>query len=133
LTILEITRKTYPTVLWAPVSKPFPYSVLYYTDESQDGGKLIRRELAKFEEDYNTDLYSIETYFDRINAPIELHQGTIDDAVPVSWSNHLSKTLIDLSKDINYYVYPQADHNLNPSWNTVIERNLKYFQKNLTN
>ena len=36
LTLLEITGETYPTALWAPVSKPFPYSILYYTDQSED-------------------------------------------------------------------------------------------------
>ncbi len=33
LTILEITGAKYPTVLWAPVSSSFPFSVLYYSDE----------------------------------------------------------------------------------------------------
>ena len=55
LTILEITGKDYPTTLWAPVTKPFPYSILYYTDESEDKGKYIRRELSRFENLYNTD------------------------------------------------------------------------------
>lgn len=122
LTVLEITGEAYPTALWAPVSKPFPYSILYYTDESDDGGKLIRRELAKFEEQYDTDLYSISKYFDRIKAPIQLHQGTSDDAVPRNWSDKLVV--------LNYYIYPGADHDLQPSWNTAVERDLKFFRKN---
>ena len=43
LTVLEISQKEYPTVLWAPVSKPFPYSILYYTDEAEDRGKALRK------------------------------------------------------------------------------------------
>ena len=99
LTILEITGREIPTTLWAPVSKPFPYSILYYTDESDDKGKLIRRELAKFEDLYDTDLFSIHSYYDRINAQIQLHQGTADDAVPVAWSDNLVKTLENLDKE----------------------------------
>ena len=130
LTILEITGETYPTVLWAPVSKPFPYSILYYTDESDDGGKLIRKELAKFEDQYDPDLYSITKYFDRIKAPIQLHQGTADDAVAKDWSDSLIKTLKNQELTPNYYVYPGADHNLQPSWNTVVARDLQFFKKN---
>lgn len=130
LTVLEITGESYPTVLWAPVSKPFPYSILYYTDESDDGGKLIRKELAKFEEQYNPDLYSITKYFDRIKAPIQLHQGTADDAVSKDWSDTLIKTLKGLGLTPNYYIYPGADHNLQPSWNTVVARDLQFFKKN---
>ena len=43
LTFLEITGVSAPTVLWAPVSKPFPYSILYFTDDSDDHGKALRK------------------------------------------------------------------------------------------
>jgi dipeptidyl aminopeptidase/acylaminoacyl peptidase len=131
LTVLEATGEAYPTILWAPVSKPFPYSILYYTDESDDRGKLIRKELAGFEETYDVELYSIVNYYDRIKAPVQLHQGTEDDAVPKVWSDSLAKSLLDLNLDIDYYVYPGADHNLNPSWNTVVERDLDFFRSQL--
>jgi alpha-beta hydrolase superfamily lysophospholipase len=131
LTVLEITGKSYPTTLWAPVSKPFPYSILYYTDESEDLGKLIRKELAKFEEDYDVNLYSIHNYFGQIHAPIQIHQGTADDAVPVDWTKKLVKNLKSLDLDIDLYLHIGADHNLQPSWNTVVTRDLKFFNANL--
>ncbi len=129
LTILEVTSATYPTVLWAPVSKPFPYSILYYTDESEDRGKLIRKELAKFENDYDVEKYSLANYFDRINSPLQIHQGTNDDAVPVDWTDSLVKYLKTLNKDVTYYTYPGADHNLRPDWNTAVSRDLEFFRK----
>lgn len=131
LTVLEITGAKYPTILWAPVSKAFPYSVLYYTDESEDHGKLIRNELSKFEQNYNVDEYSLTNYLERINAPIELHQGTNDDAIPVEWSNELVNELKFLNKDINYYKHPGADHNMNPLWGDVIYQGLNFFNSNL--
>ena len=131
LTILEITGDNYPTVLWAPVTKSFPYSILYYTDESDDKGKYIRRELAKFENLYNVEQYSIDNYVDRINAPIQLHQGTSDNAVPVRWTNEFVDILNELEKEITYYTYPGANHNMVPAWNTVVERNLVFFNKYL--
>jgi dienelactone hydrolase len=133
LTMLEVTGVEYPTVLWAPVSKPFPYSILYYTDESADRGKLIRRELAGFEQTYDPDLYAIDLNYERLKAPIQLHQGTADGAVPREWSDELNKRLDGLEVDIEYFVYPGADHNLNSSWNTVVERNIGFFNKYLGN
>ena len=128
LTLLEITGATTPTTLWAPVSKPFPYSVLYYTDESEDKGKFLRAEIANFEKLYDADLYSVDNYFGQIIAPVQLHQGTADDAVPLDWSDTLAKKLEDL--DILYFKYSGADHNLRPSWNTVVQRDLSFFAKN---
>ena len=127
LSVLELTDQVIPTTLWAPVSKPFPYSILYYTDEYDDFGKALRLELAQFEKDYDTFEFSIDQYFDWIRSPLQIHQGTYDDAVPVSWSNELVDLLQELEIDINYYRYPGADHNLRPDWNQVVARDLAFF------
>lgn len=132
LTILEITQKEYPTSLWAPVSKPFPYSILYYTDESEDRGKLIRSELSKFEEDYDVEKFSLDNYLGKIKAPIQIHQGSADNTVPVTWTQELCSKLKKLDIDTNCLYYQGADHNLSPSWNTVINRDLEFFQKQLS-
>lgn len=129
LSVLEITKKPYPTTLWAPVTKPFPYSILYYTDEADDRGKALRRKLAEFEKNYDVDLYAMTNYIDRIAAPIQLHQGTGDDAVPVKWNEEFVTLLKGKNIDIEYYTYPGADHNLQPSWNTVISRDIDFFAK----
>jgi dipeptidyl aminopeptidase/acylaminoacyl peptidase len=131
LTTLEITGKNYPTTLWAPVSKPFPYSVLFYTDESEDEGELIRSELSKFEEDYDTNLYSLTNYLDRINAPIQIQQGTADEAVPKAWSDKLVTLLEKKDKEVDYHTYPATDHNMRPSWDSVIEKDLVFFKEHL--
>jgi uncharacterized protein len=129
LTILEISGKTYPTTLWAPVTKVFPYSILYFTDEADDKGKALRKKLAEFEANYNVDSYTLTNYLDRINAPIQLHQGTADDAVPTKWSNEFVESMKNKEKDITYYIYPNADHNLAPSWDTVVQRDIEFFRK----
>ena len=131
LTSLEITGGDYPTTLWAPVSKPFPYSILYYTDESDDKGKLLRSELAKFEKLYDVDKYSLTNYLDRINSPIQLHQGTNDDAVPVDWSDSLYKRLKNLGKDIDYITHPGSDHNMYPDWNSSAKQTLDFFKNHV--
>ncbi len=131
ITVLEILKKPIPTTLWAPVTKPFPYSILYFTDEAEDGGKFLRKSLAHFEETYDTDKYSLMTYLDSITAPIQLHQGTADAAVPLHWSTVFVDQLKERDKDITYFVYSGADHNMQGSWNTVVERDIIFFNTHL--
>lgn len=132
LTILEVTGGTYPTVLWAPVSKPFPYSILYYTDDIEDHGKALRLVVADFEKEYDSEKYSLTNFLDWINAPIELHQAAEDEAVPLRWSDELYKNLKDRKKDITYYTYPGDDHNFSKgSWGTVVARNIAFYRKHL--
>ncbi len=128
LSVLEISGGEYPTTLWAPVSKPFPYSIFYYTDEFDDYGKALRKVVAGFEAQYDADLYSIHNYYDLIEAPIQMHQGTNDDAVPVLWSEELAKTLEELEKEVELYVYSGADHNMLGAWSEAVGKDLEWFQ-----
>ncbi|HUC94744.1 MAG TPA: prolyl oligopeptidase family serine peptidase [Candidatus Saccharimonadales bacterium] len=131
LTTLEITGVNYPTVLWAPVSKPFPYSILVYTDESDDGGKLITHAIADFEDSYDITKFSLSGYLNKIRAPIQLNQGTADTSVPYWWSDDLVKNLKTDGVDISYIKYPGADHNIQPLWSKAVENSLVFFQKHL--
>ncbi len=131
ISVLEITGQNYPTVLWAPVSKPFPYSILYYTDEFADHGKALRKAVANFEKDYDVELYSPSNFYSRINASIEIHQGLADDAVPVKWSDNLVTDLTKSGKDVTYFTYSGADHNLLPGWDKAMERSIDFYKKHL--
>jgi len=131
LSVLEISGKEIPTSLWAPVSKPFPYSIFYYTDEFDDYGKALRKVVAGFEAQYDADLYSIHNYYDWIKAPIQIHQGTNDEAVPMKWSQELEKSLKELDKEVKLYIYPGADHNLVGGWDEAISRDVGFFKKSL--
>ena len=131
LTVLEILGQDVPTTLWAPVTKPFPYSILYYTDEASDSGKLLRQKLARFEQTYDTDRYSLVHYLDFIQAPLQLHQGLSDDAVPQMWSDDFVKLLREKEKDVSYFVYPGSDHNMKGGWDTVVSRDIEFFRSQL--
>lgn len=120
--------KVLGATLWAPVSKPFPYNILFYTDEADDQGKWLRSEIAKFEADYDVYKYSIDRHLDWIQIPLFVHQGTVDDAVPVEWSRELVERLKEHGKSYEYYEYPGADHNMRPDWNTVVGRDVAWFE-----
>lgn len=128
LMVLEATQKPYPTVLWAPVTKPFPYSILYYTDDAPDHGKFLRKKLSEFENEYDVENYSLTNYLERLAAPVQLHQGLSDEAVPKAWSDLFVHTLKEKQKDVVYFTYPATDHNMMPAWNTVVSRDIEFFR-----
>lgn len=129
LSVLALTDEFKAASFWAPVSKPFPYSILYYTDDLDDHGKYLRKTVFKFESVYDPELFSLNNYLDRINTSVIVHQGTADEAVPLKWSVDLVKSLQDLKKNAVLYQYPNADHNLTPGWDKVVNTDLKLFRR----
>lgn len=131
LTALEITGVDYPTVLWAPNSAKFPYSILYYLDEAPDNGKLIITELAQFMADYDVSRYAFTNYLNKIKASIQVQQGTNDDAIPVLWSENLVKNLEINKIDALIIKLSGSDHNMNPNWQQAVINTLAFFNQNL--
>lgn len=158
LSVLEITKEPYPTALWAPVTAPFPYSILFFSDEDVDEGKGMRLWVNQLERDYELSDFSITHFLDGLLGPIQLHHGTADEAALKVWSDefvdkiekendrraYLKEQYEDSASesakaedpflqpiDVTYYQYPGADHNMVPSWNTVVERDIDFYTKYL--
>ncbi|MDD4924808.1 MAG: prolyl oligopeptidase family serine peptidase [Dehalococcoidales bacterium] len=129
LSVLEITGQSYPTTLWAPVTKAFPESVLQYASEFEDSGRKVISAIDEFSKNYDCSLYSIASYYERINSPLQLHQGTGDTSVAMSDTDLFVERLKELDKTITYYKYPADDHNLKENWDLVVERDLEFFRK----
>jgi len=131
LSVLEISGKGYPTTLWAPVTEKFPDSVLCYMDDYEkldQLGKEVYDKISGFEKDYQASQFSTETFLNDIAAPIQLHQGGADNLVPQKWSDDFVDQMKSLDKEINYFVYPESDHNLKQDWDQVVERDLEFFK-----
>lgn len=129
LSALAISGLTYPTVLWAPVSKSFPYSILFYTDETDDQGKALRKALTLFENDYDVQLFSPERYYKWIKAPLSIHQGDLDREVPISWSDDLVDELKKDEINAEYTTYSGADHNMLPTWSSAVKNSISFYEK----
>jgi pimeloyl-ACP methyl ester carboxylesterase len=145
LTVLEILGEPLPTTLWAPVTAPFPYSVLFFSDENADEGREARAWVNLFERDYDAREFSLTQHLDRLTGPIQLHHGLTDEAALKTWSDEFATKVevenkrretsaeIELpAVDLTYFTYPTADHNLQPSWNSVIARDLTFFNTHLS-
>ncbi len=127
ISILEITGQNYPTVLWAPMTNPFPASVLETMDDSENG-KIVKQKIYDFEDNYDSKLYSIDNFYEWINAPILIHQGTADVWCKVKWQQDLQKTLKKLGKEVELDIREGNDHNLKQSWDEVIKMDIEFFK-----
>ncbi|PIY68694.1 hypothetical protein COY90_04540, partial [Candidatus Roizmanbacteria bacterium CG_4_10_14_0_8_um_filter_39_9] len=85
---------------------------------------------ANFEHDYNADLFSPHNYYQWIKAPLSIHQGTIDEAVPPQWSQDLVSALQKKGVNVIYHTYP-GDHNMFPSaWSDAVADSFAFFDEN---
>ena len=130
LFVLEILERPIPTTLWAPVTRPFPQSVTDYIGELDDQGKMVIASISAFLKDYDPVQFSVTSYLGDIAAPIQIHQGTGDYLVRVSWTDDFVQNLKNLGKEIAYYTYKGDDHNLARNWDTVVARDIEFFKKN---
>lgn len=160
LTTLEILSEPIPTTLWAPVTAPFPYSILFFSDEYPDEGKETRKYVSLFEKEYDIFDFSLTQHLNRLTGPLQLHHGTADEAALKVWSDEfLDKITVENNRrqklraaqattsagldadaleatgnqlvepiDVTYHIYPGADHNLQPGWDTVVARDLEFFR-----
>jgi len=150
LSVLEILQEPIPATFWAPVTAPFPYSVLFFTIDHDDEGRGMRLWVQQLESLYNLQEFSITRYVDGLRGPLMIHHGSGDDAALNDWSSRFAKlirTENEKREDWNstasaelalpepiaftYHVYPGADHNLQPGWNTVVERDIQFFRTHL--
>jgi cephalosporin-C deacetylase-like acetyl esterase len=97
LTSLEILGKPIPATLWAPVTAPFPYSVIFFSNEDYDEGKAFRKDVAAFEQTYDVFDFSLTQHLDLLHGPFQLHHGQRDTAAPYWWSD----SFINLVKNEN--------------------------------
>lgn len=132
LSILEITGKAYPTSLWSPVSLGFPENVLTYLGDQEEVGNMVEEKIKEFEKENDPKKFSIAEYFDRIKAPLIIHQGAVDELIKVEWTEGLVEKLKSQSLLVDFYLYPQENHNFNRFKNTgdlLRQRDLQFFQK----
>lgn len=131
LSVLEISGKPIPTTLWAPVTRGFPESVLNYSAQLDDNGKIVADRISEFEKEYNPKEFSISEYFDKITGPVQVRLGTYDEYIKEEWIEEFVAKMKSFGKEVVYYTYPKNNHQLSRDWDTVVQKDLEFFRKNL--
>lgn len=125
LSVLETTGGNYPTVLWAPMTQTFPKSVLSTIDE----GSPVKIIIEDFLRHYDSRRYAFENYYNWIEAPILIQQGTADKWCQVSWQQKVVDGLRSAGKQAELVLYPNNDHNMSKSWDEAVKKDVEFYKK----
>lgn len=132
LSVLEITGQRYPTVLWAPMTLPFPQSLIDTTDEGKARQKATDF-VNLFLKYYDGRRYAFENYYEWINSPILIQQGTADSQVKVAWQENVVDQMKLLGKDVELQIYDGTDHNMGGKmgeiWKEVVGKDVEFYKK----
>ncbi len=131
LSVLEVSSGYHPTSLWAPMTNPFPKSVLDTALDLSDGGKAVISAIENFELNHDSRRYAFENYYHWISAPVTIHQGSGDVWCEVAWQEEVVEGLREVGKDVTLYVYQGDDHNLTKNWKEVAERDVAFYESTL--
>ena len=133
LHFLEIIHKPVPTVLWAPVSLSYPDSLAHYSRNPEWADR--------FKNEYPAEDFSLIANLNRIapGTPILLEQGDKDYGVPKEWNDALARAIKTENAQrekagtgiiqLEYKIYTNANHNLNPYWRTILPRDVEFWEK----
>ncbi len=72
-------------------------------------------------------------YFNDVAAPVQIHHGTADTAVPLSFSEKIYETLKRFKKPVEFFVYPGEKHEFIDNWPMAAARALQFFDKYVKN
>lgn len=128
---MVISKDLKAGVIWAGVVGSYEDQLTRYASRA---GWLTAQAKSAASLSANPDiLKNIDPYnfLSDISGPIQLHHGTVDQSVPIEFSQHLRDALEASGKTVEYYVYPGSDHNIAQGFNLAMQRSVDFFKKYL--
>ena len=112
-------------VLFAPISADVednfyeltPEEISFLHDTYGPSGDPVYRKMSPL------------TYFSDVAAPVQIHHGTADEAVPISFSEKMFAALRQQGKKVEYFTYPGERHEFGVAWQLAASRALQFFDK----
>jgi len=130
--VAVITHDVKAFVLFAPVS---PNVIDSYNKWLKDRPEVVEEVRQAYgEPEQNPEFWaaiSPFTYFNDIDAPFQIHHGTVDESVPLEWSENTVNRLRELGKQVEFFTYPNEPHEFVAAWPLVMQRTASFFRTNL--
>ena len=82
--------------------------------------------------DVNPDFWASISPIDNladISGPLQLHHGTADEDVPLAFSESLYQAMQKAGKEVEFYTYPNNDHNISQAFSTAMQRTVEFFDR----
>ncbi len=64
-----------------------------------------------------------------ISGPLQLHHGTADGDVPLEFSESLYQAMVAAGKDVEYFTYPDNDHNISQAFSSAMQRTVEFYDR----
>ena len=64
-----------------------------------------------------------------ISGPLQLHHGTADGDVPLEFSESLYQAMVDAGKEVEYFTYPDNDHNISQAFSSAMQRTVEFYDR----
>jgi dipeptidyl aminopeptidase/acylaminoacyl peptidase len=72
---------------------------------------------------------SANSYLADLSGPVQLHHGTADTSVPLEFSATLYEQILEVGGTVEYYEYPDDNHNLANYFTTAMQRSIQFFDR----
>ena len=66
-----------------------------------------------------------------ISGPLQLHHGAADGDVPLEFSESLYQAMVDAGKEVEFYTYPDNDHNISQAFSAAMQRTVEFYDRYL--
>lgn len=120
-------------VVWASVSTRFVDNFRQWTEaERPDRAAEITERWGTVEE--NPEFWaglSSRTYFDRIEAAVMMHHGTLDESCPYEWAEATRDALRRADVELSFQSYDGEYHTFFPQWERSMERTVAFLRSEM--
>lgn len=136
LRVVTITEDIKAASLWAGVVGSYVDMFETYNpqidflSEAQESKMVVNNGLPSENSDFWQQVDPF-FYLNDITAAIQIQHGTLDDSVPIELSESLRDSLLEIGKELEYYEYPGADHNIAQNVNEAFQRAIEFYRANL--
>lgn len=127
LSVAEVLGDNMPIVLWAPMTQPFPKSVLETIEEDSP----VKQIIEEFEKKYDSRRYAFENYFEWLKSPVLIFQGDRDEWCEVGWQQKVVTEIKRGGGKAELRVVQGDDHNFSKNWSNVASESVYFFENML--
>ncbi len=136
LRVIVITEKIKASVFWAGVVGSYPDMLESYISKIDFLQRLAPVVIEEFgSPSDNADYWNrIDpyTYIEFIFGPIQLHHGISDSSVPIELSISLTDALQKKGKEVEFYQYAGAGHNMyGTAFSEAMNRTIEFYKTHL--
>ena len=117
-------------VVHASVSSDFLDNQRQFTEPNRpERVEAVRERWGSPEEspEFYADLSS-RTYADRVEAPVLMIHGALDDTCPVDWARETEQVFTDEGADVTLRVYDREGHTFDADWPDAMRRTLAFLE-----